>query len=60
MKLKKIDRINRNEKLVMVHSNGTLYNFSRFKGLSNYVLDFYDGNILTKDAKKSNVNWRVK
>ena len=50
--IKKIDRINRNQKLVMVHSNRTLYDFSRFKGLSNFVLDIYDGNISIEDAKK--------
>ena len=36
----------------MVHSNRTLYDFSRFEGLSNFVLDIYDGNISTEDAKK--------
>ena len=50
--IKKIDRINRNKKLVMVHSNGTLNDFSRFKGLSNFVFDVYDGNISIEDAKK--------
>ena len=50
--IKKIDRINRNKKLVMVYSNGTLYDFSRFKGLSNFVFDIYDGNISIEDAKK--------
>ena len=50
--IKNIDRINRNQKLVMVHSNRTLYDFSRFKGLSNFVLDIYDGNISIEDAKK--------
>ena len=36
--IKKIDRGNRNKKLVMVHSNRTLYDFSRFNGLSNFYL----------------------
>ena len=50
--IKKIDRGNRNKKFVMVHSNRTLYDFSRLKGLSNFVLDVYDGNISIEDAKK--------
>ena len=56
--IKKIDRRNRNKKLVMVHSNRTLYDFSRFNGLSNFVLDIYDGNISIEDAKKSKANWK--
>ena len=36
----------------MAHSNRTLYDFSRFKNLSNFVLDIYDGNISIEDAKK--------
>ena len=44
----------------MVHSNRTLYNFSRFKGVSNFVLDIYDGNISIEDAKKIKEKWRVK
>ena len=36
----------------MVHSNRTLYDFSRLKGLSNFVLNVYDGNISIEDAKK--------
>ena len=50
--IKKIDRGNRNKKTCKVHLNGTLYDFSRFKSLSNFVLDIYDGNISTEDAKK--------
>ena len=44
----------------MVNSNRTLYDFSRFKGLSNLVPDIYDGNISIEDTKKSKTNWRVK
>ena len=58
--IKKIDRGSRNKKLVMVHSNRTLYDFSRFKGLSNFVIDIYDGNISIEDTKKSKTIWRVK
>ena len=36
----------------MAHSNRTLYDFSRFKSLSNFVLDIYDGNISIEDPKK--------
>ena len=36
----------------MVHSNRTLYDFSRFKCLSNFPLYIYDGDISTEDAKK--------
>ena len=51
MKLKKLTG-NRNKKLAMAHSNRTLYDFSRFKSLSNFVLDIYDGNISIEDPKK--------
>ena len=50
--IKKRDRGYRNKKLVLVHSNRTLYDFSRFKGFCNFVHDIYDGNISTEDAKK--------
>ena len=36
----------------MVHSNRTLYDFSIFKGISNFVLDIYDCGISIEDAKK--------
>ena len=36
----------------MIHSNRTLYDFSRFKGLSSFAFDIDDGNISIEDAKK--------
>ena len=36
----------------MVHSNRTLYNFSKFRDLNQLVLNIYNGVITIKDAEK--------